>query len=382
MNGTILNINNSIEATILDFLRQTIENGIFKSILIPAKVPAGDSFAWLLIQDNSLLSNAAPLPPVMTVQGARALSSLTRLGKVNHKTAVIMRPCEVRASIELAKLKQVELEDICLISYDCPGALPLSDYLSKPEDCERLFEEAIKKWECDALKPVCQVCENFSLQATDLHFGILGATKNGNIFIVPNSDKGKDILNELNMPAEDSISEWEDEVTTLLNTRKEKKSQVDKELQASYGGADNLLDVFSTCISCHNCMSVCPICYCRQCYFDSEALKLTPENYLLRSEAKAALRFPTDTLLFHLVRMSHMSLSCVSCGACEDACPMSIPVGQIFRLVADRSQNSFGYTAGKNLEEPLPLVTYKEEEFSDMIMPYIETYQGNELTSV
>ena len=122
-------------------------------------------------------------------------------------------------------------------------------------------------------------------------------------------------------------------------------------------------------------MSVCPICYCRQCYFDSEAMKLPPENYLLRAETKGALRFPSDTLLFHLGRMSHMSLSCISCGTCEDACPMSIPVAQIFNLVADKNQNLFDYIPGKNIEEPLPLVDYKEDELQEIPKPYLETYQ-------
>jgi len=374
MNGEILPINKSIRKTIVDFLNKTLEEEIFDAILIPVKVPAGDSFAWLLIQDKSLLENAFPLPPIMPVQGAKALSSLTRLGKGNKKIAAVMRPCEIRASIELSKFKQVELENIFLISIDCPGALPLSDYLKKPKESEEIFEEAIQKWESEFVKPVCKICDNFSLTSSDLHFGILGA-KNGNIFLIPNSPKGKSILNKLDISAEESISEWENRIKTLTNDRKEKKAQIHKQLKSQIGGVDNLLETFSKCINCHNCMSVCPICYCRQCYFDSEALRLPPENYLLRAETKGSLRFPSDTILFHLGRMSHMSLSCVACGTCEDACPMSIPVAQIFSLVADSNQNMFDYVPGKNIEESLPLVAYKEEEFQEMVKPYFETYQ-------
>lgn len=374
MKGKILPINKSIEKTIVDFLNQTLEKEIFDAILIPLKVPAGDSFAWVLIQDKSLLKNAFPLPPIMPVQGAKALSSLTRLGKGNIKIAAVMRPCEIRASIELYKYKQVELENIYLISIDCPGALPFSDYLKEPKKSEEIFEEAIQKWESEFVKPVCQICDNFSIPSSDLHFGILGA-KNGNIVLIPNSQKGKSILNKLDISAEESISEWENKIKTLTNDRKEKKAQIHQQLKSQIGGVDNLMDTFSKCINCHNCMSVCPICYCRQCYFDSEALRLPPENYLLRAETKGAFRFPSDTLLFHLGRMSHMSLSCVSCGTCEDVCPMSIPVAQIFSLVADRNQNLFDYVPGKNIEEALPLVAYKEEEFQEMVKPYLETYQ-------
>ena len=64
--------------------------------------------------------------------------------------------------------------------------------------------------------------------------------------------------------------------------------------------------------------------------------------------------------------MLHMSLSCVSCGACEDACPTSIPVAQVFSLVGDKNQEEFGYIPGMNLEEPLPLRVYENREFEEV----------------
>ena len=154
-----------------------------------------------------------------------------------------------------------------------------------------------------------------------------------------------------------------------------------EKLKSKIEGTDKFLEVYSTCINCHNCMRVCPICYCRECYFNSEALNLYPDNYLMRAKSKGGLRFPPDTLLFHLGRMSHMIVSCVSCGTCEDACPVSIPVGQIFSLVADKTQKLFDYVPGRNIDEPLPLVTYKEEEFREIEMPYVETYQSKEIKS-
>ena len=79
---------------------------------------------------------------------------------------------------------------------------------------------------------------------------------------------------------------------------------------------------------------------------------------------------PTDTLLFHVGRMLHMSLSCVSCGMCEDACPMDIPVAQIFTLVGDRNQEMFDYVPGNGIDEPLPLRTFEKEEFLEVEQSY------------
>ena len=74
--------------------------------------------------------------------------------------------------------------------------------------------------------------------------------------------------------------------------------------------------------------------------------------------------------------------SCVSCGTCEDACPMDIPIAQIFNLVADKTQQVLDYKPGRNIEEPLPTVTYKEEELQEFEKPYSETYIKVEETNV
>jgi formate dehydrogenase subunit beta len=139
-----------------------------------------------------------------------------------------------------------------------------------------------------------------------------------------------------------------------------------EEFKSKATGLDNLLNTFSQCINCHNCMRVCPICYCRQCFFDSDNMKFACEDYLNRAEMAGGLRLPPETLLFHIGRMLHMSLSCVSCGACEDACPTAIPVAQVFSLVGNKNQEEFDYVPGRSRDEPLPLRVYEEKEFEEV----------------
>jgi len=205
---------------------------------------------------------------------------------------------------------------------------------------------------------------------SDLHIGILftecGEAKDENIFLIPNNERGKSILDEMGIEAEKSMDSWEKKVKELIELRKRKREEAQAKLKPKVVGLDSLLDTFSKCINCHNCQSVCPICYCRQCYFESDNVKLPFDDYLMRAESKGALRFLPDTLLFHIGRMTHMSFSCVGCGACEDACPMSIEVAQIFIFVSDRSQQLFDYVPGKSIEEPLPLRVYKEDEFHEV----------------
>ena len=91
----------------------------------------------------------------------------------------------------------------------------------------------------------------------------------------------------------------------------------------------------------------------------------TAENIIGRAEAKGALRYLPEPLLFHIGRMAHMSLSCVSCGTCEDACPMDIPVGRIFSLVNESTVKLFDYSTG-SIEDEYPYKRFELEELTDI----------------
>jgi formate dehydrogenase subunit beta len=353
------------ERVIVDLLLKLIEEGFFDAVLIPVKIPSNDTFAYVLAQDKSLIKGSTPLPPVMGTQGAKAVSRLTRLEKGNLKIAAVMRPCEIRATIELAKLGQLDLENITLVSMDCPGALPLSDFLGDPGKGTEKFENSVRKWEDEAIRDICKICEHQSTHAGDIHIGTLGA-KEGTVFIIPKSQKGTEFLEALGMNAGESLDAWESKANEITARRQNKKKEVLEALGARSHGIDGLLDIFSHCINCHNCMRVCPICYCQLCFFESDAVNHPSDDYMQRARNSGSLRFPPDVLLFHVGRMLHMSLSCVSCGACEDACPMSIPVAQMFSLASRDTQALFEYVSGRNQEEPVPLVTFNEKELQEL----------------
>jgi len=376
--GAILAAEEGTEKGILNFIKQALSQGCFDAVLIPARVPTGDSFAYFLVQNESFLEGASPLSPIMPVQGARAISSLTRGGKGKKRIAAIMRPCEARATIELAKLGQVDLENMILITVDCPGVIPLSDYFENSEKGDEVFKNASQKWNSKPMRPVCRICNKFSAcGGEDIHVGTL-ETSSASILLIPHGAKGKDILNKLGIPLEEDISDWEAKVKRLTEERKKERKQTDEALRADIEGINRLAEAFSACINCHNCMRVCPICYCQQCNFDSNKMKFTFEDYLTRAETRGSLMVPTDTLLFHIGRMLHMSLSCVSCGMCEDACPMAIPVAQIFTLVGDRNQEAFDYVPGRSVAEPLPLTTFEEREFQEVEQSYAGVSAGQE----
>ncbi len=363
MQGASLKVVDGIKSVVRDFLRKALESEAADAVLVPVRTPAKDSYAWILTNDQAVLDEAGPLAPTMPVQGAKALKSLTRKGQGTARVIAVMRPCEVRAAVELSKLNQVHLDNIILLSYDCTGAVPLQDYVGDPAGSEERFDSMLeaRKTEESAVKPVCGICVDFSLVDSDIHLGLIGLAGESAL-LIPNSEKGAALLEAMGIACEEDTSGWMQAVSGLKAEREDKRSKALAETGASLQGFDGLHAAFADCVGCHNCQSACPICYCRQCYFDSEVARRDPAALLDTAIARGGIAFPGDRVMFHTGRMAHMSLSCVSCGQCSDACPVSIPVADIFSYMADLTQATFEYAAGRDDGEPLPLRQYREDE--------------------
>jgi Fe-S oxidoreductase len=65
---------------------------------------------------------------------------------------------------------------------------------------------------------------------------------------------------------------------------------------------------------------------------------------------------------FHVMRAYHLAGRCSGCNACEEACPMDIPLSLLNRKVAKEVETLFGYKAGQNAELLPPLATFRKEE--------------------
>jgi len=310
------------------------------------------------------LDDANPIAPMMPINAAVAIKKLTRKGKGKFNIAVLMRPCEVRAAIELTKLNQINLDKITLFSYDCPGALPMQNYIAEPEKNEKLFDEIFydNTWNSKDVKPICKICAYFSNPSSDLHF----AFSNKKILLISNTEKGDKVFEDLNISKEEELFEWREKIKEIAEKKLINKKETYDVIKTMVEGFDNLQKTFSNCIGCHNCGTVCPICYCRQCYFDSSVSKPNSDFILIRANDRGGLSLPLDRMMFHIGRMSHMSLSCVSCGLCTDACPVNIPVAKIFSYVSSKTQSTFDYSSGRNTGDPLPMKDYKLEEIGEL----------------
>jgi formate dehydrogenase subunit beta len=353
---------NDVKEMIVSLLEKALREGVFDAVLVPLVAPGRDSYDYVLVRNPSLLKGADPIPPVVPVSGGKALMSVARRGTGGMRIAAIMRPCEIRAAIELVKLGQIDLKGITLIGMDCPGALPLQDFVKSPEEGEEKFKTVLRSFDDDGVRPVCRMCRSSATLFGDLHFGFVGL-KDRSCFLLSQTAKGNDALDRMSLGTGVDASAWARGFEGLSARREARRTEMLGKLTDRVFGTERLLSAFGDCINCHNCMRVCPICYCRVCGFDSQRGGHPAVDYFQRAQSKGSLRLPADTMLFHLGRMAHMSLSCVSCGACEDACPASIPIAQIFSLVGDRAQRAFDYFPGSSVDDAIPLLVCREEEF-------------------
>ncbi len=113
---------------------------------------------------------------------------------------------------------------------------------------------------------------------------------------------------------------------------------------------------FSRCIKCYACRQACPLCYCERCIVDKN-----------QPQWIATSPHPKGNYAWNLVRAFHLAGRCVSCGACEEACPMDIPLTLLNKKLALEVRDHFEYESGYNHEAAPPLATFKIDDKEDFI---------------
>ena len=361
------------EKAILDFLKLLLEKGVVEAILVPKGLPSGDGIVQSLIRDPERLTGACILSPTLPVQSARVASSLTakNLGK---KVAAVLKACEVRAVVELTKFLQVKLDNLCLIGIDCPGTFEVPDYAKMAQEGkggEGLTRKLLQGMEKgDVLSPqgyafrtACQMCE-YPVPKADIAFKLFGYKADQEVGVEIGERIERELSEKgiLSWTEEKELSGRSDAVNRVIGERIKKRDAAFKEFKGMVKDLQSFLDRFSTCVRCHNCMAACPICYCKECVFKTAVFEHEGDQFIRWADRKGGIRMPTDTLIFHLIRMSHMVTSCIGCGLCDSACPSRLPVASLFRSVGDKIQKMFQYVPGRDVQQVPPVATFKEDE--------------------
>jgi formate dehydrogenase subunit beta len=311
-----------------------------------------------------------PFAPVAAVSGAKIASALTSRPS-GRRVAMVLRPCEIRAVVELAKLKQVNLDDVLLIGMDCLGRYENTDFAKFQEEggtSESFLEEAQAG---KTARPgfdicgACRICEFPAADNADMRLCAIGAG-HGAVFIEAVTGKGELALEKSGLQPGEAPAGRAGALKQLAAGRTEARDKKFAEFRGDVNSFEALADKVAACINCYNCRVACPVCYCKECVFVTDTFRHSGEQFMMWADQSGRLKLPNDTLFYHLTRMTHMSLFCVGCGQCTSACPNGIDLMPLFRTCADKTQARFNYQAGRSVAEEMPMAGFKADELFEV----------------
>ena len=354
-------------------LASLLTESIVEAVLTPCE--QGGSIMPALIRDPAMLTSANPLSPAFPLNTARQLARLTH-GEGGGKVAAVMRPCEIRAFVELVKLNQGSMENLLMIGVDCLGAydnrtcstvLSGRDFVESTRDFLQQHQPGQSSQQPDAeIAKACRACEFPEPEGADLVIGLIGQDVTESLTLISRTAKGEGVISRLGLTDDAAPASRQEKLDALIRDRTEFRDLMYAEVAEKTDTLEKLSTYLSGCVNCYNCRVACPVCYCKECVFATDVFEHKPWQLLNWAHKNGSIKMPTDTVFYHLTRMAHMSTSCVGCGQCSNACPNDIGVMELFRMVASGSQDAFGYQAGRSPSEPAPLTVFREDEFLEV----------------
>ncbi|MHC1584717.1 MAG: 4Fe-4S dicluster domain-containing protein [Candidatus Syntropharchaeia archaeon] len=333
-------------------LKGLLSKNVVDALILPQRI--GNSVAYTLVKDENRIKSPALFAPAFTVNVANNLKKWLIKDK---KLGVVAKPCEIRAAIELIKLEQINRDSVLLICTDCYGCFKSEDYTDHIDEIgEKLDEGKLKELEGKgiSIREACLLCENRLAEMGD----VIISPNHEKIGITGITEKGVEALSSIEeLSLADKTVDRSKEKEAILAEVKKKKEEI-----PPIGSIEALEELLSNCIVCKNCRDMCPVCYCKECFFEQPLGNPAGGDLLNLASLRGGIKIPTYGLFYHLTRIYHVCVTCVGCGACEDACPKGIPLTRIYPLIAEKVQEVFEYLPGRDIEEPLPLTTYKEDE--------------------
>jgi formate dehydrogenase subunit beta len=338
------------EEALRRLLREALEKGVVDAVLVPAEGPARTGIVNMFTTHPGDLDVSKPLARAMAQFGPQDLVRLTEPGGSPIRMAAVLKPCESRAVVELAKLKQIDLQHVVLLAPDCEGTVELKDYA------------AVAAGEAVTGRLACTICRSrVAMDPVDVGLATFGV-KDGTVMLVANTEGGQEFAEAVGAKATELTDARRKAAKGAVEDGERAYDEQEAASREKYSEVGALLANLSPCIKCMNCMEVCPVCYCKECLLHTDAFNPTAGSLADKAKRRGTLRMPVETVQFHLTRMAHVMTACVMCGQCESACPSDIPLVEMYAGINRRIQDLFDYESGRSLDEAPPFTCFYEHE--------------------
>lgn len=330
--------------TVRGFLEQLIRQGQADRLFAPV-MSAGESYQVKVVEAGEYGSISA-LTPRMTENGAAALRHALQ-AEPEARVVAVLRPCELRAVVELAKRDQIAMDRLVAVGIDCLStyeqAYAESGGSRRRTEPDWLMRDALRLAKSGQLaasgtRLACQLCDRPApdYRAADIMIGLVGVDTDEKILVLADEDDdarfGLETLTTRPATERESV---EREVTLwrLMERRREAADRVLEQLGLADAYPGIISGYMHKCNGCGDCIDACP----QSAEPLRVSLKMGRDQFI-------------DTLLNESLRMA----SCSGCGMCQAHCPEGIPLCAISRALSRQIQQRMHYIPGRDVKEPLP----------------------------
>lgn len=328
-----------------------------EAMLVPVELPDPPWVGARVIRDSVDLTTVNPFVPLMRSNAASLAWQFVQKEKAK-RLAVVLRPCELRALVELEKRSSSSAaqEDrspdaadgrfIALIGVDCLGTfLPESE---ETVDLRAVTGETLRNAAEGGLKPqhfrtACQVCDWPAPRGADLAVGTIGVDNEKHLLLISADETADERLGldsfRLASADESMVSRRETVVGAIADTHAGMRKTLVEELGGDRRFSDlgSFLAWFANCDLCGKCLNACPI-------YAGELSGLFGKPPPDRSS-----RSPLEDL----VLLSRWIASCSGCGMCEETCVQDVPLMLLISALSHRIRSEIHYSAG-DPSQPVP----------------------------